>query len=441
MSILELPDEIIYHLLTYAEDTDFPVTISTFPSSVPPYPSREANIALSCKRLRSLTLDGPLRRHILLIRTPARLSVSLSSPTRPTRDALVKQNILRGIHLHQHIQQGQYIGGASSVRSYQISCRLERQMVSIRIAKKLKCRPDWTEMVERGLIPEEMFVMKEEYETKRRWKMYQLQQRNQRLLVQQQQQRQEQQEQWGMKEDADEKEEREKAYSYYGKLPDLQYEPMQVDGVHPFDSDSNTDQPTPLLPQLQPAQESNTYATSASLTERHTTSRAKRQKKSISNVLIPKIELLRKAMDRDRLSRLVQRRPSPSELNQSPTTATVLHAYHLIAYSSTSKDLVPLTAQLNFLLKGERLSHWLYQRPSLAVVLNERHMLRTEVRTAWMVCPGVSKKVRFYEGLIQEHRDYEQQLQEFFFQHQQNQHRQQTHPDQQQVELIPVVVS
>ncbi|KAF9131585.1 hypothetical protein BGW39_001576, partial [Mortierella sp. 14UC] len=165
-----------------------------------------------------------------------------------------------------------------------------------------------------------------------------------------------------------------------------------------------------------------------------------RQKKSISNILIPKIALLRKAMDRDRLSRLVQRRPSPSELNQSPNTATILHAYHLIAYSTTSKDLLPLTAQLNFLLKGERLSHWLYhQRPSLAVVLNERHMLRTEVRTAWMVCPGVSKKVRFYEDLIQEYRNYEQQLQEFFFQHQQNQQRHQTPP--RQLEPIPVVGS
>ncbi|KAG0294973.1 hypothetical protein BGZ96_000111 [Linnemannia gamsii] len=200
MPILELPDEILCHLLTYAEDTDFP------------------NIALSCKKLRILAMDGPLRRHILLIRNPARLSVSLSS--RPTRDILASQNILRGIHIKQHIQQGQYIGGASSVRSYHISCRLERQMVSIRIAKKLKVRPDWTEMVERGLIPEEMFVMQEEFETKRRWKTYQQQQQNQRLLLQQQQQQQEEED----KED--------EQYSCYRKQPDLwgQCEPMQVDG-------------------------------------------------------------------------------------------------------------------------------------------------------------------------------------------------------------------
>jgi hypothetical protein len=335
-------------------------------------------------------------------------------------------------------------------------------MVSIRISKKLKARPDWTEMVERGFIPEEMFVMQEEFETKRRWKIYQQQQRNQRLLLQQQQQQQQQQQR-------EEQEEENEQYSYYRKQPDQrrQCEPMQVDGVHPFDIDSNTDHRS----HQQPMQESNSPSSisfSSSLLplpEGSTTTtaagaRTQRQKKSISNVLIPKIKLLRKAMDRDRLSRLVQRRPSPSELNQSPKTATVLHAYHLIAYASTSKDLVPLTTQLNFLLKGERLGHWLYhQRPSLAVVMNERHMLRTEVRTAWMVCPGVSKKVRFYEGLIQESRDYEQQLHDFFFQQQQQQQQrqqqqqqqqqqrqqqqqqQQAHPQQQHLELVSLAVS
>lgn len=251
-------------------------------------------------------------------------------------------------------------------------------MVSIQIAKRLKARPDWTEMVERGLIPEEMFFGREEFETKRRWKLYQQQQRNQRqqLHLQHLQQRDK---------EVEDEAQGEEEYGYYGKLSDLQQsEPMQVDSVHSFDiDDSNTDQQS-----LQPTQESNSNSTmiSSSLvpsSEGPTITRAQRQKKSISNVLIPKIELLRKAMDRDRLSRLVQRRPSPSELNQSPKTATVLHAYHLIAYASTSKDLVPLTTQLSFLLKGERLGHWLYhQRPSLAVVMNERHMLRTEVRTA-----------------------------------------------------------
>ncbi|KAF9132969.1 hypothetical protein BGX30_012452 [Mortierella sp. GBA39] len=422
MSILELPDEVLYHLLTYAEDTDFP------------------NIAQSCKKLRNLTMDGPLRRHILLIRNPARLSVSLQS--RPNRDTLVHQNILRGVRIHQHIQQGQYIGCASSVRLYHISCRLERQMVSIRIAKKLKARPDWTEMVERGLIPEEMFFGREEFEMKRRWKLYQQQQRNQRQQLQQQNEEVEEKEQ----------EEEEEKYGYYRKLPDLQQSGlMQVNGMHPFDiDDKNTDHQS-----HQPTQESNSNSTTISLSplpssEGPTINRAQRQKKSISNVLIPKLERLRKAMDRDRLSRLVQRRPSPSELIQSPKTATVLHAYHLIAYASTSKELVPLTAQLSFLLKGGRLGHWLYhQRPSLAVVMNERHMLRTEVRTAWMVCPGVSKKVRFYEGLIQERRHYEQQLQDFFFQHQQQQQQRQQqqqqqleHPQQQQQhELLPLAVS
>ncbi|KAF9926157.1 hypothetical protein FBU30_004199 [Linnemannia zychae] len=390
MSILELPDEILYHLLT--------------------------NIALSCKRLRALAMDGPLRRHILLIRNSARLSVSLLS--RPSRDTLAKQNILRGVHIHQHIQQGQYIGGASSVRSYHVLCRLERQMVSIRIAKKLKARPNWTELVERGVLPEEMFVMQEEFETKRRWKMYQQQQlhllQKQHLLPQMQQGEQEQ------------KENRLEKHNEIMEQSDLQYTSMQIDESHSLEADSNSNLLflTPSQPSFQSHRESNPHVT---ISSSPTTSiqQTQRRKKSLSNALIPKIELLRKAMDRDRLSRLVQRRPSPSELNQSPKTATVLHAYHLIAYSSTSKDLVPLTSQLNFFLKGERLSHWLYhQRPSLAVVLNERNMLKTEARTAWMVCPGVAKKVRFYEGLIQESRNHEQQLHDFFMNHQPQQQQQ-----------------
>ncbi|KAG0348894.1 hypothetical protein BG005_011273 [Podila minutissima] len=334
MAILELPDEILYHLLTYVEDIDL------------------QTLAITCKRLRSIAMDGPLRRHILLKRTPARLNSYLS--TRPSRDTLATKNILRGIHIHQHIRQGHYIGGDTAVRSYNILCRLERQMVSIKISKKLRARPDWHELVERRLIPEEMFVNQDEYDTRRKWMNYQQQQKRQKL---------------GNPEDLD------------------------------ILSDLESDTPNPIITSISPPPD----PLSSSLPPRM------RQRKSISMLLVPKIELLRKAMDRDRLSRLVQKRPSPSELNQSPGTATVLHAYHLIAFSTISPDLVPVTSQLSFLLKGERLRHWLYRRPSLAVILNERNILKTEVRTAWMVCPGVGQKVRFYENLIQERRDYDRQ--------------------------------
>ncbi|KAF9379331.1 hypothetical protein CPC16_010805 [Podila verticillata] len=357
MAILELPDEILYHLLTYVEDIDL------------------QTLAITCKRLRGIAMDGPLRRHILLKRTPARLNSYLS--TRPSRDTLANKNILRGIHVRQHIRQGQYIGGDTAVRSYNILCRLERQMVSIKISRKLRARPDWHELVERRLIPEEMFVNQDEYDTRRKWMNYQQQQKRQKRPA--------------------------SIFDISENLMDHEthHENNNHSGDHDHISDlgeiasSNPDTTTtPIPPPFDPLP---SYPP------------PKRQRKSISMVLVPKIELLRKAMDRDRLSRLVQKRPSPSELNQSPGTATVLHAYHLIAFSTTSPDLVPLTSQLSFLLKGERLRHWLYRRPSLAVILNERGILKTEVRTAWMVCPGVSQKVRFYEGLIQERRDYDQQ--------------------------------
>ncbi|KAF9916286.1 hypothetical protein BX616_004123 [Lobosporangium transversale] len=104
-------------------------------------------------------MDGPLRRHILLKRTPARLQSSLSD--RPSRDTLAKRNILRGVNIRQHIQEGNYIGGPIAVRTYHVSCQLERQLVSIQISKKLKTRPNWAMLVERGLIPEEMLVSQE----------------------------------------------------------------------------------------------------------------------------------------------------------------------------------------------------------------------------------------------------------------------------------------
>ncbi|KAF9327675.1 hypothetical protein BG006_009071 [Podila minutissima] len=390
MAILELPDEILYHLLTYVEDIDL------------------QTLAITCKRLRGIAMDGPLRRHILLKRTPARLNSYLS--TRPSRDTLATKNILRGIHIQQHIRQGHYIGGDTAVRSYNILCRLERQMVSIKISKKLRARPDWHELVERRLIPEDMFVNQDEYDTRRKWMNYQQQQKRQKLgsmstlsssssltlsLFQDHSER-----------------------SYSARVHDKE-DVHPLDTGNPLDHGKRNNNTNPedldILSDLEgdtASDNSNHITTSISPPPNPLSSSLPprmRQRKSISMLLVPKMELLRKAMDRDRLSRLVQKRPLPSELNQSPGTATVLHAYHLIAFSTISPDLVPLTSQLSFLLKGERLRHWLYRRPSLAVILNERNILKTEVRTAWMVCPGVGQKVRFYENLIQERRDYDRQ--------------------------------
>ncbi|KAG0249076.1 hypothetical protein BG011_009619 [Mortierella polycephala] len=363
MLILELPDEIIYQFLTYAEDIDL------------------QNLALTCKRLRGFTMDGLLRRHILLIRTPARLQSSLAD--RPSRDRLATQNILRGVRVQFNIQRGHYIGGAASVRSYQISCRLERQIVSNRISRKLKMRPDWTELVEKGLVPDVMFISQEDYEAKRQWLAYRQQQQ-------------------------------------------LFYRNQSC--THPLDREESMDDsidnllphsPTLVVP-THTSQQPNPQSSEGA--EHSYLNHPRRQRKSISMALIPKIEILRKAMDRDRLSRFVQKRPSPTELNRSPKTATVLHAHHLTAFSTASSALAQKTAQLSFLLKGGRLGHWLYHRPSLAVMLNERHLLKTEARTAWMVCPGVAKKVRFYEGLIQESADYAQQQQAFWSQLHHNHH-------------------
>ncbi|KAG0327973.1 hypothetical protein BGZ99_006472 [Dissophora globulifera] len=280
-------------------------------------------------------------------------------------------------------------------------------MVSIRIAKKLRTRPDLSDLVDRGLIPGEMFMNEDELEAKRKWRVYRQQQGQTRNLTESSLDGID-----NIRPSLDSTRHGLQQYHYDQSYPfDTPKAPMLLAGITVSHSErlsstiSNTSGPERMASR-------NSYSC-----------RPRRQKKSISMALVPKIELLRKAMDRDRLSRLFQKRPSPAELNQSPKTATVLQAHHLIAFSTTSPDLVPLTAQLNFLLKGERLSHWLYRRPSLAVILNERHILKTEVRTAWMVCPGVSKKVKFYESLIQESRAYREQYQALMIQLQGLQHQ------------------
>jgi hypothetical protein len=253
-----------------------------------------------------------------------------------------------------------------------------------------------------------MFVNEEESVAKRQWKSYQQQQ--QKLVAS--------------------TEEREPNAASPPPPPQQQQPLNQRELVHPFDVGCLDEDVRNVSEKISSSLSYSTVPSTTGSEINNSASllnRPQRQRKSISMVLLPKIALLRKAMDRDRLSRLVQKRPSPKELNRSPKTATVLHAYHLIAYSTISPDLVPLTMQLSFLLKGERLSHWLYRRPSLSVILNERHILKTEVRTAWMVCPGVVKKVRFYEGLIQERRDYEQRQQALLIQQQIQQHQYQQH--------------
>ncbi|KAI8353424.1 hypothetical protein B0O80DRAFT_498855 [Mortierella sp. GBAus27b] len=258
MSMLTIPDEILIHLLTFVEDIDLQM------------------LALTCKRLRSFTIDGALRRFILLKRTPARIQSSLSY--RSSRDALAKRNILRGIHIRQQIQDGEYISGPIAVQSYHISRRLERQIVSMKLNKKLGVRPDWTELVERGLIPEEMFVNQDECETRHKWRLYRKQQKA-----------------------MDHQDNQHSGTTHLSRHQGVPQKGPQGD------SPRHTFTPSRL------------YSSSSEPLSCPT--RPRRQRKSISMALVPTMTLLRKAMDRDRLSRLFQNRPSYTELNQTPRTA------------------------------------------------------------------------------------------------------------------------
>ncbi|KAF9974919.1 hypothetical protein BGZ73_001580 [Actinomortierella ambigua] len=417
MAMLKMPDEVLCYLLAYAEDTDL------------------QNLALTCKHLRRIVFDSHLRRHILLIRTPARLSSSLSH--RPSRVELASQNILRGVHIQQHIRQGAYINGETSVRSYQVSCQLERQFLSQRISRKLKARPSWLDLAERGLLPQEMFVREEEDEARRRWVAHghqfhddavgigsgsgsntssvgllgQTQQRSRMLTFNED----------DIIDGNDEDREGLGIEEMRHGLGETQNDDQDMSETA-MDEPSMTIHLAPPAPPAPPASSIasssiSVFSSSAAAvppqspsTGITTATSTPRRRKNVSMVLIPKMERLRKAMERDRLSRLVQRRPSPSELYSSPKLATILQTYNLVAFSATSPDLVPITAQLHFLLRAERLRHWFHHsRPSLATILNERHYLKTEPRTAWMVCPGVGPNVRFYEELIQQSLLYRQQ--------------------------------
>ncbi|KAF9574903.1 hypothetical protein BGW38_008275, partial [Lunasporangiospora selenospora] len=387
------------------------------------------NLAITCKRLRSIALDGPLRRHILLIRTPARLKSFLSA--RPSRDTLVHQNILRGVQMIQHIRQGHYINGDTSVQTYLLSCRLERQLLSLRINRKLKTRPHWNELVERGLIPEELFVGQEEYEAAREPTDHQhrqkprLQLRPKASPCQDLPWRFEEGKQSDMDHPVAPAHSKtappiRSSFRGQGLLPELSSNHLSNEALHTGNSSSSDSMaafhgkmvnrvslqsitvPVPPPPPPFPSKLPLSFKPSPY---------SRRQRRYISLDLVPKIELLRRAMGRDRLSRLVQKRPTPAELYRSPKSTMTVHTYHLMGLSSISPDLIPMSTQLSFFLKGEQLRHWLYQRPSLTVMLNERRILKNEVRTAWMVCPGVNPKVRFFEGLIQEQRLYQQQQQ------------------------------
>ncbi|KAG0230452.1 hypothetical protein BGW42_000929 [Actinomortierella wolfii] len=407
MAMLRLPDEMLCYLL--------------------------ANLALTCKHLRRIVFDSHLRRHILLIRTPARLSSSLSH--RPSRGELASQNILRGVHIQQHIRQGAYINGESFVRSYQVSCRLERQFLSQRISRKLKTRPSWLDLANRGLLPQEMFIREEDEEVRRKWAAYNHHHNHhhhhdydyhqENLLGEAQQQLQ----MLTFEEEAGESKGEQEEVVHEVQAQQQMTADTQGNNEASMPSSSvnhQTKSPVPAPPPLPgfssssvscsdatcPSTISHNNNSSSSSTADVVTSTtpSPRRRKNVSMVLIPKMERLRKAMERDRLSRLVQRRPSPAELQSSPKMAMILQTYHLVAYSSTSPALVPIAAHLHFLLKAERLRHWFHHsRPSLATMLNERHYLKTEPRTAWMVCPGVGPNVRFYEKLIQQSLKYRQQ--------------------------------
>ncbi|KAG0269127.1 hypothetical protein DFQ27_004700 [Actinomortierella ambigua] len=404
------------------------------------------SLALTCKHLRRIVFDGHLRRHILLIRTPARLSSSLSH--RPSRGELASQNILRGVHIQQHIREGAYINGESSVRSYQASCRLERQFLSQRISRKLRTRPTWLELAERGLLPQEMFVHDEEDEVRRRWAAYNLHlhddtagtgtdsgsgsnisslellghaQQQSRLLTMNDSDGsdngdgdsegegglEEEEMDYGQEHQKDDGDDNMRD-SEMGELPSIATHAAPPPAPPPPFSTLSLSALPPSSSSTAEAAATTATATAAAVST--ATASPPRRRKNVSMVLVPKMERLRKAMERDRLSRLVQRRPSPEELYRSPRLAAVLQTYHLVAFSTTSPDLVPITAQLHFLLRAERLRHWFHHsRPSLATMLNERHYLKTEPRTAWMVCPGVGPNVRFYEQLIQQAMLYRQQ--------------------------------
>ncbi len=97
--------------------------------------------------LTSLVLD-PIFRHQLLQRNAHSLQQLITSPNRPTRKALVRQNVMRGVTKRQ-VTEGEY----ATASRYETAEVLDRRIKISTVSKSLRNRPTFSRLVKRNLVP------------------------------------------------------------------------------------------------------------------------------------------------------------------------------------------------------------------------------------------------------------------------------------------------
>ncbi|KAG9286249.1 hypothetical protein G9A89_014235 [Geosiphon pyriformis] len=126
-----------------------------------------------------------------------------------------------------------------------------------------------------------------------------------------------------------------------------------------------------------------------------------RPKVFLAPALIPIMKALKTALQRDKLSRKLQNRPSLEDMRR----CGVMKTQHITKPSSIYPSLLPLQLLLLKSFQNISLANSLTHRPSLSYLLDEVGLLKTDATTASMICPGIRGKVQYFEQLGQGSQD------------------------------------
>ncbi|KAI8927810.1 S-adenosylmethionine decarboxylase [Entophlyctis helioformis] len=118
-------------------------------------------MAKVCRLFRLFATDSVLWRRLLHHRNPSRLSSRLFSvPQRPSRADLATRGILRAgagspEMLVRHLAEGRYVGGPAALRAFEAAAVVRKSMRVRRLDRLLRARPDYADLMDRGIIPAE----------------------------------------------------------------------------------------------------------------------------------------------------------------------------------------------------------------------------------------------------------------------------------------------
>ncbi|PIL31350.1 hypothetical protein GSI_06048 [Ganoderma sinense ZZ0214-1] len=126
--LLDLPPEILLHILSFLDIPDLSSLAKVFP------------------QLSPLVEDPVLNHERLWVVAPSRVSHSLFGtddaglPMRPSVPELVHRNIIRGLGIERRWRDGMYFGSSTMVRQYECASRLQWTHARTVLAHSLRIR-------------------------------------------------------------------------------------------------------------------------------------------------------------------------------------------------------------------------------------------------------------------------------------------------------------